>query len=147
MSGPDQQRASMTVLRIIWICLMIALCVYVLVANLVAPGMHEEGYHPEYIPVVRIALGFMAVILLSASVFVRRHFIHKIETGQSEFPNQTYLTGVIISLTLAENVAIFGLVLKLLGDPTDLYYLFILASAFFLFLHRPQEHQLTESIS
>ena len=125
---------------------MMATGIYVIIAEWVSPMLSENAVADDMIATLRLVFGFVAVFLLFGSVMIRRRFLSKIQNGQSEFPNQTYMTGVIVSLAMAENVAVLGLVLKLLGDATDIFYLFILSSAFFLFLNRPQEHQLTDSV-
>jgi hypothetical protein len=89
--------------------------------------------------ILRGVLYGIAVIELFIARFLRRHMLRREE---GEVPVRIalgkYATAVIVSLALSESVAIYGLVLFILGgDGRDLYFLIALAAGAMVY-YRPR---------
>ena len=131
-------------LKIIWLALCVCLVVYVAVGLLVPGANFEDSDRPGFMEQVRLALIIAASAAFAGSFFVRKLLIERARSTLGTNVNTAYVGAVIVSLAMSESIGIMGLVLKLLGDPSDAFYYFISASAFALFLNRPQKHQLEE---
>jgi hypothetical protein len=53
-----------------------------------------------------------------------------------------YLSTVLSCLLLIESVASFGVVMKIVGDDLNTFYIFLVLGALGLFLYRPKNHEL-----
>ena len=55
-----------------------------------------------------------------------------------------YTPAVVISLAISESIAIFGLVLFILGDDFQTLYIFLVVSAIAMIFHRPKNEELRQ---
>jgi F0F1-type ATP synthase membrane subunit c/vacuolar-type H+-ATPase subunit K len=108
----EGMKGSLLLPRIIWASLFGSTLLYVAILELAT--VQSEGSWPVLLyPLVLAAVSTAGASLLVPRIMLRRR-VNGQSAGQEE-PN--YLTELIVTLALAESVAIFGLVLGFLGAP------------------------------
>jgi len=108
----EGMKRSLLLPRIIWAALFGSTLLYVAILEL-ATVQSEGNWRILFYP-----LGLAAVSTAGASLLVPRIMLRRRVNGQSAGQEErNYLTELIVTLALAESVAIFGLVLGFLGAP------------------------------
>ena len=143
-------RQGLRVAQIIWAMMLAALAVYVAFPRLMAGQTTDALSGPPADPMQRYAFMALGMILLLALPIIRRKIIGA-PPGRSSGKSPDagpllarYLRGVVISLALAEAVAVLGLVLYLRGETAQVLYIFTAASAAAMFAYRPRWAELEE---
>lgn len=132
MTGP------LVVPRIIWGALVASTLIYIAVLEL-GVVVVEPQWEPLLLPLSLAAFGTAAASLLVPRLAMRRR--------QASSPGDAtgaYLATLIIALALAESVAIFGLVLGLLGAPPKFVMPFFVVAWILMFIRFPTTEQLDE---
>lgn len=129
----------MITLRIIWGAMLFSLLIYLSMGVLLGRTLPFFLAGTETMNILRGVLYGAAVIELFIAWFLRRRMLG---AGEGDMTVRAalgkYATAVTVFLVLSESVAIYGLVLFMLGgDKTDLYFLVALAAAAMIF-YRPR---------
>ncbi|HDQ04565.1 MAG TPA: hypothetical protein ENN23_08405 [Deltaproteobacteria bacterium] len=149
-------KKGMRTLWLTWAALMGSLLIYLFVAH--ATGEEIKPYMGEDFPLelLRNILYGISIIELFLAHFLRKFIINSKNTGVSaellKYNTQInqppfvtkYTLAVMISLALAVSIAIYGLVLFLIGADYQTLYTFIVVSALAMFFYRPRRAQLEE---
>ncbi|MBN1474172.1 MAG: hypothetical protein JW914_06125 [Syntrophaceae bacterium] len=150
---------GMKTLWFIWAAITASLLIYFYIIYAFGGEIRKEIKTPmgEDLP-----LELLRNILLGVSViiFFLAHFIRKwiikstsfsaqLYKDRKEFSNQPsymmkYTAAVVASVAMAESIAIFGLVLFLIGADYQTFYIFITISALGMFYFRPKRAELEE---
>jgi F0F1-type ATP synthase membrane subunit c/vacuolar-type H+-ATPase subunit K len=131
---PDQQ---LRIATIVWLALLGSVIVYTLVGLYAAPA-----------PAVTPDLGMMRWVMIAAGIgstggiFVMRQVL-----GARERTLASWFTTSIVSWALAESVAIYGLVLRFMGDEPKMLYGFVAWSAVLMLRFRPTRAELDTWLS
>jgi len=156
------------VIKLIWIGLLIALGVYIVIANILGEGMINDPDDPDdvFLMVGYVLYAFGALLLVLV-YFIRKaitnqqSFISKISgvlsmldlstlimsSGNPNSANGRYMGGILICSGLCEAVGIYGLVLFILnGNFLDLYLLVGIAIAAQIYF-RPKKQELIDLAS
>lgn len=145
---------GMKVLWIIWGAMIASLGIYMLIPNLVGDQIRMQELPPDVFSTLRNVLYVVSLIELAIIPFIRRITLNFIKVPQS--PNQKipgtanhpataqYTVVMIISLAIAESIAIYGLVLYLLAKDTQSLYLLTAISAMAMIIHRPKMEELEQ---
>ena len=108
----EGMKGSLLLPRIIWASLFGSTLLYVAILEL-ATVQTEGSWTILFYPLVLAAVSTAGASLLVPRIMLRRRV-----NGQSAAQEErNYITELIITLALAESVAIFGLVLGFLGAP------------------------------
>ena len=129
MKGP------LAVPRILWASLFASTLVYLLVLELVtleAPAGWETLVYP---------LAFVAALSAAGSLVAPRLLRERARPSAGE-TGYLYVTALMLSLALAESVAILGLVLGFLGAPAPVVVPFFAASWILMLIQFPTEEKL-----
>ncbi len=130
-----------------WISMLVALFLYLLV-GLFIQDMVKLGVEDDTVRIIRYALYGLAVITFVLIGVIRKKILSSGATGR-RYPHFSdnpavgkYTTATVVSLALAESIAIYGLALFLLGkNDLDLYVL-IFVSALAMIYYRPFREEL-----
>lgn len=100
--------------------------------------------------VIRTALYAVAITTFPLMKFIRHVLLClNLKAKGNSSPKSRYLLTIIISMTIAESIGIYGFVMYVLGDSYNTLYIFIGLSALAMFLYRPkieEYKQLIENI-
>jgi len=139
---------------IIWAALFVSLGIYLIIAHLIGERA-EFGNVPESITqLLRYVLMGAGAVILFLARFIRKIMlkggagITSAMSGAIEQAANTrpvvgrYISALLVSLSLAESVGIFGLVLFFLSKDFQTLYLFVGCSALAMYFYRPKMEEL-----
>ncbi|MBW1974439.1 MAG: hypothetical protein JRI45_02560 [Deltaproteobacteria bacterium] len=145
---------EMNQLKIIWIAMLGSIGIYVFVA-INFGGEIKAPLDPSLLKTIRLVLYALSILTVVITKLIRSKIIASISVGSERtgVPRemigqvlQKYRVANIVSFALCETIAIYGLLLFLMGgSATDLYILIAL-SALSMFLLRPRREELEELI-
>lgn len=116
-------KGSLFIPRILWTALFASTLIYLLVLELVEVQSGTSWETLVY------PLAFVAAMTGGASLLLPRILLNQSKSdGSADRLESRYLTTLILSLALAESVAIFGLVLGFLGAPATVVVPFFAAA-------------------
>ena len=152
-NGRDSLRKGMVIIWIIWAAMIISALIYVLLAHLLSKNW--TALQPNYLSTLRNALYIVAVVEILIIAFFRNRMLESRSDSwvfkSALVPKQystpalgKYTTVSIVSWTLAESVAIYGLLLFLLGGSFKDLYLFVAGSLAVMIYYRPKMSELEE---
>jgi len=131
MNDAQTNSDSLTVPRIIWLAMVIAVILYGAFV-LVLPGKKSEP-GGDLVPIFALVAG-----MLAACSFVVRTVLTRALNGDAA--RGANMVPYVVAFALAEAIAIFGLVLHLLGEPQLVSLGFVVAGLVVLTLHFPIRH-------
>jgi hypothetical protein len=147
MITEQEMERRMMILKIIWSAMLMSLAVYLVVGRLIVPIMPSPMGSEAFAP-LRIVLYVLAFATLIASRYVRRLILagggRSVDAAQAQAAAimPKYSGAVIASLAMGESIAIYGLVLFLLGrNAVDLYLLIGISAAAMVY-YRPKKEEL-----
>ncbi len=134
------------VLTIIWFAFLGSLAIYLGLGLLVLKDMPLSGtVDPAIFAMLRPMIYGLSILFILAGGFLRKRLISGRPERLKHSPNpavSSYMSGVLISLALAETPGIYGLVLFLLGrNPKDLLLLTAFSAAALLY-YKPNRNEL-----
>jgi len=161
MNPEIRSRYFPLVIRIIHLTLLAALVLYALLGlfafrtgapatTLTGSEMEAiEEFHaatPEKAPLLPITIPFavVAIINIAIAFFVKRKFVDapleagKLDLRQAEHAGRYFVVHVI-AFALAEAAGVFGLVLRIIGESTSVFLLFITVAIVALFMLAPNQ--------
>jgi hypothetical protein len=135
MSDQDEIAANgsgLQVLKILWLAFLFALVIYALLPPLLK--LPEEGLDARLQTIVFVVLAVAAVSVIAVLVVIRRMMPSATDPDSPELRRRTLLVS-LISWSLAETVALFGVVLYVLShEPLHLYPFLVVAFGLLLLL-------------
>ena len=157
MSNIDQHHNSQTRLRtawLIWASMLSMLAVYLLIAHFWGSQIRIRADLETSLIAIRtvfyvIALAtfpFINLLRRKMACYPSRRRWHHDSDIQALRYERYYLTVVIVSLTLAETIGVWGFLLFVLGDNLQTLYLFCGMSALAIVLYRPKADELEQLI-
>ena len=152
----DAIKKGMMTLWIMWAAMIGSILIYIYIVYAFGYEIRQP-LHPDFpMEHLRSILYGISIITIVLSYYLRKLLL-AVKNGNvsSEFlkskaqPNQPLFVGkytiaLMISLALSESVAIYGLVLFLLGANFQTFYIFTAASALSMFFFRPNRTELEE---
>lgn len=121
--------------RIIWAALFVSALIYIVVLELVTVEASVASEAPSYL------FAFAAAMSAAGSLVAPRVLSNRQRTNAGE-KNAAYVTALILSLALAESVAIFGLVVGFLGAPASVVVPFFAAAWILMLIQFPTQEKL-----
>jgi hypothetical protein len=120
--GPQGSKSN-PIIKIIWMAMMFAVIIYG-VAGMVVSKSNNGVQTPENINFISAILGLVA-LGDTAFLFLGVKKIFSMKPGMSPLPESNYMTFCIIRWAMAEAIAIFGLILLIMGASiaTGLFFL------------------------
>ncbi|MDP3047943.1 MAG: hypothetical protein Q8N12_00740 [Thermodesulfovibrionales bacterium] len=146
----DILNSGMKVIWIIWGAMLASLGIYIIVGHMVIAKIKMAEMSPDVFSLLRNALYVVAVIELAIIPFMRKIMLKASpkETQSSagyQIPGIVthpalgrYTTVTIVSLALAESIAIYGLLLLLIGKDFQSFYVLTAVSAVAMLVYRPK---------
>ena len=127
---------------LVWLVFALILLGYILLFQLFALNYNLAWDESDRV-VVRTSLYLLAIVLFPFTN-VLRHVLLRLDcTMPGDKPaERRYLSTILSCLLLIESVASFGVVMKILGDDFNTFYIFLILGALGLFLYRPKSHEL-----
>ena len=127
---------------LLWLLFALILLGYIVFIHLFA--QHYNLAWDESQRVVLRTCFYALAILLFPFTNVMRHVLLRLDcTMPGDKPaERRYLSTVLSCLLLIESVASFGVVMKIVGDDLNTFYIFLVLGALGLFLYRPKNHEL-----
>jgi len=159
MLSPDEKKrltVSMTVNKIVWSAMFASLFVYVVLVNVVEDQLHGVGNIGDSLSILVYALMGVSVItaglirwmlgIILAVPFKTSKLGESLGTvtPASTSVEGRYATALIVVMALAESIAVYGLVLFIMGVTFEIFYLFVGASALLMLLYRPKMSELED---
>ena len=132
-------------LRLHWLAWMVF--AVILLAYIVFIHLFAQNYTLSWDESKRVVLRtcfYTAAILLFPFTNIVRHVLLRLNcTMPGDKPaERRYFSTVLTCLLLIESVASFGVVMKILGDDFNTFYIFLVLGALGLFLYRPKNTEL-----
>lgn len=127
---------------LVWLVFAFILLGYIVFFQVFALNYNLAWDESERV-LVRTCLYLLAIVLFPFTN-VLRHVLLRLDcTMPGDKPaERRYLSTVCYCLLLIESVASFGVVMKILGDEYNTFYIFLVLGALGLFLYRPKSHEL-----
>ncbi len=147
MNGDGSLERRLWPLRIIWIAMLASLPVYLAAGLLAAPSLRPLMDAADFSLLRRVLYALAAFTLLVVGR-VRRLVLGAAgapcRAGESPVETRLprYTAAVVVSLALCESVAIYGLVLHLLGKKQTELFLFVGLAAAAMVYFRPKREDL-----
>ena len=149
----ESLRKGMVIIWIIWAALAISALIYVLLAHLLAKNWTAP--QPDFLSILRNALYVVSIAEILIIHFFRkrmlatrsdsRAFKSALVTKLHPTPGLgKYMTVSIVSWALADSIAIYGLLLFLLGGSFNDLYLFVAVALAVMIYYRPKMSELEE---
>ena len=136
----------------IWIAMLTALFFY-LIAGLFLRDKVSLSVEERTLEILRYVFYSLSIITIVSITFLRKMILRSGITGIMHGPISDntavakYSAAIIFSLAFAETIAVYGLVLTLLGkNTTDLYILIFLSAATMIY-YRPFKEQLIDMVN
>lgn len=147
MNGNDGLGRRLWPLKIIWIAMLASLPIYLAAGLLASPALQPLMDAADFSLLRRVLYALAAVTLLVVGR-VRRLVLGEAgapcrageNPAEARLPR--YTAAVIVSLALCESVAIYGLVLHLLGKKRMDLFLFVGLAAAAMAYYRPKREDL-----
>jgi len=137
---------GMKVLWVIWGAMLASLGIYILVAHMAGDRIKTQELPPDVFSLLRNVLYVVALIELAIIPFIKKIALKSIKVSQNPSQNipgtsnhpatAKYATVMIISLAIAESIAICGLVLFFLAKDSQSLYMLTAISAMAMIIHR-----------
>lgn len=127
---------------LVWLVFALVLLGYILFIQVIAQNYNLAWDESQRV-VVRTSLYVLAIVLFPFTN-VLRHVLLRLDCTMpgDKSAERRYLSTVWVCLLLIESVASFGVVMKILGDDFNTFYIFVVLGALGLFLYRPKSHEL-----
>ena len=147
---------TMIVLRIVWIAMLIPLAIYFFAGQYLMEKETIASFSNLPIDTLRTVLYTISLFIIVSIIYFRRFImsrpIKQYHSVQKQKPLQhpviaKYAKAMIISLSLAESVGTFGLVLAILGKSRIDLYVLLLLSAAVIFYYRPKSEEFSELLN
>ncbi len=131
---------SLTIPRILWAGLFVSTFMYLAPLELMEPG--ASGWKPLLVPLVFAAVTMAGLSLVAPRLLLRQRSSPGMPARTP--PQRAYLFSLLVSMSFAESVAIFGLILGLLGAPEMTVLPFFAASWVLMLIRFPTLEKLGE---
>ncbi|WP_321283814.1 hypothetical protein [uncultured Vibrio sp.] len=147
ISERDLQR-GMTTTRGIWFALFASLLVYVIIApflfDTAGVSFSQESYRT-----LRLSLFVCAFLTMILTWFLRKHLLTAPQGKKAGNATQhpavaRYLSVMMVAMGLSEAIAVYGLVLYVLGKSSQDLYILTLLSAGAMTLYFPKKEEIIE---
>lgn len=150
-------RKRLNTILIIWLAFLLSLAVYAAVFYIAGAQIKASGGKSE-VPVnlLRLVFAGVSVVQIVISFFLRKKLPggmlaqsklldhSKLRTDDDynlRIAGSQYLTAVLISLAISESVALYGIVLFILGADYNTLLTFVSISALAMVLHCPRQSE------
>ncbi len=88
---------------------------------------------------IRSILYGVAIVTFPVMKFIRHVLLRLNQTMKGDLaPKVRYLLTIIVSMSVAESIGLYGFIMYILGDSFNTLYIFVALSALAMFLYRPQ---------
>ena len=146
---------GMKVIWIIWGAMFASLGIYIIVAHMVGDQIKMQDLAPDVFSVLRNVLYAVAIVEFAIIPFIRKKML-KSGARTTQTPDRAmpgagnhpatakYASVTVISLALAESIAIYGLLLYFLGKDFQSLYMLTAISAAAMIIHRPKMEELED---
>ncbi len=148
----EELRKGFRIVMVIWIAMLVSVTAYAAIAHIMVA--YEMARDSQGVPLgtLKNILYVIALATLLLTPVVRKAVL-KFQGGaygksgmwSSEHVGAAmgkYMSALIVALALAESIAIYGLVLFLLGDNLTTLYTFVIVSAVAMLFYRPKMEEL-----
>lgn len=124
--------------RLVHIAFVFAAAIYVAIPFLIGPTHAQSATTP-----IILALGLVALSTGAAGLFLRGRMVKPAEEALRNNPEDgpaaaRWRTGVVLSLTFAETVLLFGFALRMLGASWNICAIYYAVGIFFLLAWTPR---------
>ncbi len=143
----DAMEKSFKVLQMIWIFMLCSVIVYVLVCNMLEGKLEINEDSSIPVELLRNILLGISVMELLGLKFLRAKLMEVKPGITKEEAAQKFMVTSIISFAICESVAIFGMVVFLLGDMMNVLYIFAGISILGLFYYKPSREEYEDIIN
>lgn len=146
---------GMKQLWLIWAAITASLLIYLYIVYAFGGEIRPPMGEDLPLELLRNIFYGVSVIVLFLGHFIRKWIIKntsfsaQLYKDRKEFSNQPsymmkYAAAVVASLAMGESIAIFGLVLFLIGADYQTFYIFLAISALAMVFYRPKRAELDE---
>jgi F0F1-type ATP synthase membrane subunit c/vacuolar-type H+-ATPase subunit K len=152
----DAIQKGMMTLWIMWAAMIGSILIYIYIVHAFGDEIRQP-LHPDFpMELLRNIFYGLSIITILLSHFLRKLLLavknDNVSPGflkSKAQPNQPLFVGkytiaLMISLALSESIAIYGLVLFLLGADLQTFYIFTAISVLSMFYYRPKKIELEE---
>jgi len=145
--------SGMKIIWIIWGAMFVSLGIYIIAAHIIADQIKMQSLAPDVFSLLRNVLYVIVLVELALIPFIKKlslksplklsqASIQQIPGAGNHPAVGKYASVVIISLAIAESIAVYGLLLFILGKDSHGLYLLIAISAMAMILYRPKMDEL-----
>lgn len=120
---------------------------YILICRYVGLKMQIAVDEPQRV-LIRTILYAVGIVIFPVTSLLRHIMLRLNQTMPGDTPARSrYLVTVIITQAMIETVALFGLVMFVLGDDYNTLYIFSAMAFLGIFLHRPRMDEYLQIVS
>jgi hypothetical protein len=134
---------QLAVPRILWVALFISTLLYLVVIELTTLE-GEPKWQGLLFPLAVAAVATAGASLVAPRILLRQRTAQSTEESSSTQAAGAYLVSLILSMALAEAVAILGLILGILGAPVTVVMPFFVVTWILMLLRFPTQEKLDE---
>ncbi|WP_349431844.1 hypothetical protein Q9L42_002680 [Methylomarinum sp. Ch1-1] len=136
--GYGQAKNRLNMHWMIVIAMLLTVVVYVFACHYYGQQM-QIGVEESQRVLIRTILYVIAIVTFPFATLLRHILLRLNQTMPGDTPaGKRYLVTVVITQAMMETVAIFGLVMFMLGDDYNTLYIFSTMAVLGVFLHRPK---------
>ncbi len=142
----EQFRKSIQMIWIIWVAMLGTLAFYFMIVRFFGDEIKSNISYDIPLKKLKDILIVASAIGVALAFFLRRFMLAIKPQKSSGFELSRvagkYASAVLVSLAISETVAIFGLILYLLGEDTTTFHIFIVLSAMAMVYYRPKTEEI-----
>jgi len=146
----EDLKKKLIITRIIWVAMILSVIIYAALCHLIVEKELTEYIIPldstDQFGLLKNILLAVSAVELAGGYFLRRFMVRlgSKATDQEKNAGGKYNLAVLISLSICESVAMFGLVLFLLSTDFETLYIFIAMSLAGMWFYRPKLEELEQ---
>ena len=126
--------------------MLVMLAAYIFICHYLGAEL-QLGYDEDQRVLIRSALYVIAIVTFPITNLLRHIMLRLNQTMPGDTPaKHRYFVTVLVSLSLAESIGVFGFIMFILGDGYNTLYIFSVLCALAIFLYRPKLQEYCEMV-
>lgn len=148
----EELRKGFRIIMVVWIAMLVSLAAYAAIAHIMVAYEMARDSLGATLGMLKNILYLTAIATLLLTPVVRKAVLKSQggaygksgmwSSGRVGAAVGKYMSALIVSLALAESIAIYGLVLFLMGDNLATLYTFIVVSTAAMLFYRPRMEEI-----
>ncbi len=140
----EQFRKSIMMIWIIWVAMLGTLAIYFMIVRFFGNEIKSNISYDIPLKKLKDILIVVSAVGVALAFFLRRFMLTMQKSPSFEISQVAgkYASAVLVSLAISETIAIFGLILYMLGADLTTFHIFIAFSAMAMVYYRPKTEEI-----